>query len=192
MAANLFTRRNLAVRVASFVSGLGLAELLSSTVAAGAHGAGTQQTGGVQKLGYEGKPAGGTEMITPLIVHNGLIYIAGQGAHSHDNGETFPHGHREPYAQGHGQRENFGRSGRRHCGQHFATHRVSREHRLLRRHEQSIQNLFPAWRPRANDRGRRGLAGAVTGGNQLHRCGYTQVRNQGAYRCNSNGTAGRS
>jgi len=90
MAANLFTRRNLAVRMASFVSGLGLAELWSSTVAAGAHGAGTQQTGGVQKLGYEGKPAGGTEMITPLIVHNGLIYIAGQGAHSHDNGETFP------------------------------------------------------------------------------------------------------
>jgi 2-iminobutanoate/2-iminopropanoate deaminase len=90
MAANHFTRRNLAVRVASFVSGLGLAELLSSTVAAGAHGAGTQQTGGVQKLGYEGQPASGTEMITPLIVHNGLIYIAGQGAHSHDNGETFP------------------------------------------------------------------------------------------------------
>jgi len=63
---------------------------LSSTTAAGGDGAGTQQAGGVQKLGYEGKPAGGTEMITPLIVHNGLIYIAGQGAHSHDNGETFP------------------------------------------------------------------------------------------------------
>jgi 2-iminobutanoate/2-iminopropanoate deaminase len=34
----------------------------------------------VKKLDYEGKPASGKQMITPLIVHNGLIYISGQGA----------------------------------------------------------------------------------------------------------------
>ena len=37
----------------------------------------------VKKLDYEGKPAG-TGFITPLIIHNGVMYIAGQGAHSHD------------------------------------------------------------------------------------------------------------
>jgi 2-iminobutanoate/2-iminopropanoate deaminase len=90
MVANLFTRRNFALRVASFVSALGLTGIFSSTASAGEQAAGTAQTGGVQKLGYEGKPADGTQMITPLIVHDSLIYIAGQGAHSHDNGETFP------------------------------------------------------------------------------------------------------
>jgi 2-iminobutanoate/2-iminopropanoate deaminase len=42
----------------------------------------------VQKLDYEGKTAG-SGFITPLIIHNGVIYIAGQGAHSHDSSE-FP------------------------------------------------------------------------------------------------------
>ena len=40
----------------------------------------TAQDTGVQKLNYDGKPADGTQMITSLIVHNGLIYISGQGA----------------------------------------------------------------------------------------------------------------
>jgi 2-iminobutanoate/2-iminopropanoate deaminase len=42
----------------------------------------------VKKLNYDGKPAD-KGFITPLIVHNGVIYIAGQGAHSHDKSE-FP------------------------------------------------------------------------------------------------------
>jgi len=40
--------------------------------------------GGVRKLDDEGKPASATSFITPLIVYNGVIYIAGQGAHSRD------------------------------------------------------------------------------------------------------------
>jgi 2-iminobutanoate/2-iminopropanoate deaminase len=44
--------------------------------------------GTVQKLDYDGKPAG-TGFITPLIIHNGTIYIAGQGAHSHDPDSKF-------------------------------------------------------------------------------------------------------
>ena len=40
------------------------------------------QTRGVRKLGRDGKPADGKQMITALITHNGLLYIAGQGANS--------------------------------------------------------------------------------------------------------------
>lgn len=83
MTSSLFTRRNFAARVASFVSGLGIATALSGATS------NAQEAGGVRKLGYEGKPADGTQMITPLIINNGLIYIAGQGAHSHNEGE-FP------------------------------------------------------------------------------------------------------
>jgi 2-iminobutanoate/2-iminopropanoate deaminase len=56
--------------------------LANSTPAAG------QAPSGVQKLDYEGKTAG-NGFITPLVIHNGTIYIAGQGAHSHDSSE-FP------------------------------------------------------------------------------------------------------
>ena len=48
-----------------------------------------QEAGGVRKLDYEAKPADPTSFITPLILHSNLIYIAGQGAHSHDKGD-FP------------------------------------------------------------------------------------------------------
>jgi 2-iminobutanoate/2-iminopropanoate deaminase len=47
--------------------------------AAFAENSAAQETG-VQKMNYDGKPADGTQMITSLIVHNGLIYISGQGA----------------------------------------------------------------------------------------------------------------
>jgi 2-iminobutanoate/2-iminopropanoate deaminase len=90
MVANLFTRRNFGARFASFASALGFAGIFGPAASGAAQAAGFTQAGGVQKLGYEGKAADGTQMITPLIVNNGLIYIAGQGAHSHDTGETFP------------------------------------------------------------------------------------------------------
>src|SRR5215469_16656625 len=84
MFSTLSSRRSFAARFASLFTGAGVATLLSdSGPAAG------QAPTGVQKLDYEGKAAG-TGFITPLIIHNGVIYIAGQGAHSHDNGETFP------------------------------------------------------------------------------------------------------
>ena len=78
LSSSLSTRRGFAAKFASLLAGTGFAGLFagSSPVAA-------QATGGVQKLNYEGKPAG-TGFITPLIIHNGVIYIAGQGAHSHD------------------------------------------------------------------------------------------------------------
>jgi enamine deaminase RidA (YjgF/YER057c/UK114 family) len=83
MNSNLSTRRGFAARLASFASGLGVAGLLGSSASQ------AQDAGTVQKLDYDGKAADGTQMITPLVVHHGVIYIAGQGAHSH-NKEDFP------------------------------------------------------------------------------------------------------
>ena len=36
---------------------------------------------GVRKLNEEGKPGGGKDIIMPIVIHNGVVYIAGQGAH---------------------------------------------------------------------------------------------------------------
>jgi 2-iminobutanoate/2-iminopropanoate deaminase len=83
MLSNLFTRRAFGGRLATLLPGLGLAAALPSTVAAKDKG-----DASVKKLNYDGKPAD-KGFITPLIVHNGVIYIAGQGAHSHDKSE-FP------------------------------------------------------------------------------------------------------
>lgn len=82
MLSNL-SRRNFASRLASLFTGVGAVSLLSKATPAAA-----QAPSGVQKLDYEGKTAG-TGFITPLVIHNGTIYIAGQGAHSHDSSE-FP------------------------------------------------------------------------------------------------------
>jgi 2-iminobutanoate/2-iminopropanoate deaminase len=83
MFSTLSSRRGFAARFASLFTGAGVATLLADSSPAAA-----QAPTGVQKLDYEGKTAG-TGFITPLIIHNGVIYIAGQGAHSHDSSE-FP------------------------------------------------------------------------------------------------------
>lgn len=82
-----FSRRWFVRRSASTLSAFGLT---GSALAKGS----TAQTSpaqnlGVQKLNNEGKPADGTQMITSLIVHNGLIYISGQGAHDSGPAEQF-------------------------------------------------------------------------------------------------------
>jgi enamine deaminase RidA (YjgF/YER057c/UK114 family) len=74
MLSNLTTRRGFAAKLAALLPSFGLAGL--SAAPAG------QGQGGVQKLDGNGKPSDGKGFITPLIIHNGLIYIAGQGAHS--------------------------------------------------------------------------------------------------------------
>lgn len=86
MMSNLFTRRSFASRLATFFSGLGLTAVASTPASA----ASEQDQGGVKKLNWDGKPADPNSFITALIVHNDVLYIAGQGAHSHDTGETFP------------------------------------------------------------------------------------------------------
>jgi 2-iminobutanoate/2-iminopropanoate deaminase len=86
MLSNLFTRRAFAGRIAALASGLGLA----AAAAPSGNAQSKEDASGVKKLDYEGKPATGGGFITPLIIHNGVIYIAGQGAHSHDPNGTFP------------------------------------------------------------------------------------------------------
>ena len=83
MFSNLSSRRSFAARLASLFTGVGAVSLLSNATPSAA-----QAPSGVQKLDYDGKTAG-NGFITPLIIHNGTIYIAGQGAHSHDSSD-FP------------------------------------------------------------------------------------------------------
>jgi 2-iminobutanoate/2-iminopropanoate deaminase len=73
-----FTRRAFAAHFASLLSALGLtaAVLPNRALAQNA-----QDAGGIRKLNSEGKPGSDKDVIMPVIVHNGLIYVAGQGAH---------------------------------------------------------------------------------------------------------------
>jgi 2-iminobutanoate/2-iminopropanoate deaminase len=84
MFANLFSRRAFAGHLASLLPGLGIAA--ASAVPSPAPAKDSHLP---KKLNAEGKPADKQGFITPLIVHNGVIYIAGIGAHSHNKAE-FP------------------------------------------------------------------------------------------------------
>lgn len=80
MISTQVSRRNFAARFAALLSGFGIAGALGNAASA------APQKNEVQKLDYDGKAAG-KGFITPVIVYDGVIYIAGQGAHSHDSGE---------------------------------------------------------------------------------------------------------
>ena len=75
-----FTRRTFATRCASLLSAMGVtAAALPSRALAQSSAA--PDSGGIRKMNSEGKPGGDKDVIMPVIVHNGLIYVAGQGAH---------------------------------------------------------------------------------------------------------------
>ena len=78
MSSDSLTRRGFATYLAPLASAVGLAALF--TKSARAKNPPSAQ-GEVRKLNDEGKPAEGTQFITPIVIHNGLIYVAGQGAH---------------------------------------------------------------------------------------------------------------
>jgi 2-iminobutanoate/2-iminopropanoate deaminase len=84
MSSAFSNRRNFATRLASLFAGVGVVGAISGSETQ----AQAQAPAGVQKLDYDGKPASGG-FITPLIIYNGVIYIAGQGAHSHDSTSVF-------------------------------------------------------------------------------------------------------
>ena len=71
------TRRTFAMRLGSALSALGF------TAAAATRGMAqsAQDANPIRKLNAEGKPGGEKHIIMPVIVHNGLIYVSGQGAH---------------------------------------------------------------------------------------------------------------
>lgn len=87
MLTNQTTRRGFAARMAALLPSLGLGRLTPETSVSE-----KQEQGAVQKLDAHGKPSDKKGFITPLIIHNRLIYIAGQGAHSQgdksDEGKT--------------------------------------------------------------------------------------------------------
>jgi len=78
MFRDSLTRRNFATRFAPVLSALGLATMFKGS-------ANAQSTPSpdmtVKKMNDEGKPAEGTPFIMPIVAHNGVIYVAGQGAH---------------------------------------------------------------------------------------------------------------
>lgn len=86
MLSNLFTRRAFTSRIASLLPAMGVAAALPATAVANDK----DEASEVKKLNWDGKPSDPNSFITALIIHKDLIYIAGQGAHSHDTGESFP------------------------------------------------------------------------------------------------------
>ena len=76
MVSTIFNRRKLMGSLASMLGAVGVGSALAGSAAA------KNQSGGVRKLDRDGKPSDPNDFITPLILHNGVIYIAGQGANS--------------------------------------------------------------------------------------------------------------
>jgi 2-iminobutanoate/2-iminopropanoate deaminase len=71
-------RRKFAGKFATLFSAVGAASLLSKSASARKAESHDDE---VRKLNDDGKPADGTQFITPVVAHGGLIYVAGQGAH---------------------------------------------------------------------------------------------------------------
>src|ERR1700674_1588779 len=73
------TRRTFAIRFGSVLSALGLTAAVLPP--RGVAQSSAQDANAIRKLNAEGKPGSEKDVIMPVIVHNGLIYVAGQGAH---------------------------------------------------------------------------------------------------------------
>jgi 2-iminobutanoate/2-iminopropanoate deaminase len=77
------TRRTFATRVGAVLSTLGIASsvLIKRASAQTSGGQVAPDASGIRKMNAEGKPGSEKDVIMPVIVHNGLIYVSGQGAH---------------------------------------------------------------------------------------------------------------
>src|SRR5579859_5164359 len=73
------SRRTFALRFGSVLSALGLTAAAAPTN--GMAQTSARQSNAIRKLNSEGKPGSEKDVIMPVIVHNGLIYVSGQGAH---------------------------------------------------------------------------------------------------------------
>lgn len=72
------TRRMFAVRFGSLLSAFGLTAAALPTRGLAQS---SQDANAIRKLNGEGQPGSEKDVIMPVIVHNGLIYVSGQGAH---------------------------------------------------------------------------------------------------------------
>src|SRR5215475_4447422 len=71
------TRRTFALRFASVLSALGITAAVRPQVSA----AQASSDNGIRKLTADGKPGSEKDIIMPIVIHNGVIYVAGIGAH---------------------------------------------------------------------------------------------------------------
>jgi len=88
MNTGTFTRRNFTGRLATILSAAGL----TGAALAGSSEARTDKES-IRKLNGDGKPVDGKSMISPIVIHHGLIYVAGVGAHDPGPAEQFEIGH---------------------------------------------------------------------------------------------------
>jgi enamine deaminase RidA (YjgF/YER057c/UK114 family) len=72
------TRRTFAFSVGSVLSALGFT---AATTATRAMAQSSQDTNAIRKLNGEGKPGSEKDVIMPVVVHNGVLYVSGIGAH---------------------------------------------------------------------------------------------------------------
>jgi 2-iminobutanoate/2-iminopropanoate deaminase len=75
-----FTRRTFGAQFASILSALGVTAAMLPNPSM-AQSLPAKDVGGIRKLDAEGKPASEKEVIVPVVVHNGIIYLSGVGAH---------------------------------------------------------------------------------------------------------------
>src|SRR5262249_10068855 len=73
------SRRAFATRFTSILSALGIAGVALPKPASAQPF--RPDKGEIRKLDAEGKPGTAKDVIMPVIVHKGLIYVSGQGAH---------------------------------------------------------------------------------------------------------------
>ncbi|HEY1679887.1 MAG TPA: RidA family protein [Candidatus Sulfotelmatobacter sp.] len=71
------TRRTFAMRFGTMLSALGLTAAASTRAVAQGPG----DSGGIKKLNGEGKPGSEKDVIMPVVINNGVIYVSGIGAH---------------------------------------------------------------------------------------------------------------
>jgi len=72
------TRRTFALRLGSILSAIGVTSAVAPVRATAQS---SSDANAIRKLNGEGKPGSEKDVIMPVIVHNGLIYVSGQGAH---------------------------------------------------------------------------------------------------------------
>jgi 2-iminobutanoate/2-iminopropanoate deaminase len=74
------TRRGFGARFAALLSGFGITAAMLPTRAR-AQTSSSSTADEIRKWNGEGKPGGDQDVIMPVVVHNGVLYVAGQGAH---------------------------------------------------------------------------------------------------------------
>ncbi len=70
------TRRTFTTRFASILSALGI-----TTAVLPGRAVAQSSASGIRKLNDDGKPGSEKNVIMPVVVYNGLLYVSGQGAH---------------------------------------------------------------------------------------------------------------